>query len=100
MGRKGAACTPSSPRAPRASASALPRSSSPPPLNGADDGARTMADNERLWRIWWLWGIPVAWATAALIVLAESLRNDGFPRWVDFLDVLRLPLYWWWLQRA
>jgi hypothetical protein len=59
-----------------------------------------MADNERLWRIWWLWGIPVAWATAALIILVDSLRTQGYPRWGDFFDVLRLLLYWWWLQRA
>jgi hypothetical protein len=59
-----------------------------------------MAESHKLWRIWWLWGIPVAWATAALLLLAEGLRVEGYPRWGDILDLLRLLVYWCWLRLA
>jgi hypothetical protein len=59
-----------------------------------------MAESERLWRVWWLWGMPVAWATGALVVFAELLRVESYSGWGDFLDLLRLLLYWWWLLMA
>jgi hypothetical protein len=59
-----------------------------------------MTESEKLWRVWWLWGIPTAWAASALIVFAESTRSAGYNSWGDFLDVVRLALYWWWMRLA
>ena len=73
------------------------RSSAAGPIVAAN---QAMSAPEQLWRVWWLWGIPVAWATAALLLLAEGVRIEGYPRWGDALDVLRLLVYWWWLRLA
>lgn len=59
-----------------------------------------MTESEKLWRIWWLWGIPTAWGASALIVFAESTRNAGYDGWGNLLDVVRLALYWWWMRLA
>jgi hypothetical protein len=56
--------------------------------------------SEKLWRVWWLWGIPVAWAASALILSAEYTRNAGFQGWGNALDVARLALYWSWMRVA
>jgi hypothetical protein len=56
--------------------------------------------SEKLWQVWWLWGIPVAWATSALVLAAEFARNAGNETWGSALDVLRLGLYWWWMRMA
>jgi hypothetical protein len=55
---------------------------------------------ERLWKIWWLCGIPVAWATSALVVGAEAARVSGHHTGADWLDVFRLLIYLAWAQRA
>ena len=57
-------------------------------------------ENERLWRVWWLWGIPMAWAASALVIVAEMARNAGHGRWGDMLDLARLCVYWLWLRLA
>lgn len=57
-------------------------------------------DNERLWRVWWLWGLALAGATAGLVVAAEAVRDLGHGRWGDALDIARLALYWAWLHRV
>jgi hypothetical protein len=59
-----------------------------------------MNESEKLWRIWWLWGIPTAWIASALILVAESARDAGYSSGGDFLDVARLALYWWWMRLA
>jgi hypothetical protein len=59
-----------------------------------------MTESEKLWRVWWLWGIPTAWLASALILVAESARSAGYPRGGDLLDVARLALYWWWMRFA
>jgi len=59
----------------------------------------TMA-SEKLWRVWWLWGMPVAWASSALVLGAEFARTGGASAWGDALDVVRLALYWWWMRFA
>ena len=56
--------------------------------------------SEKLWRVWWLWGMPVAWAAIALVLSAEYARDAGQPGWGDFLDIVRLGLYWWWMRIA
>jgi hypothetical protein len=58
-----------------------------------------MADR-RLWEVWWLWGIPVAWATSALVVGAELARDGGQPGLGNLLDVARLAIYWAWMLPA
>jgi hypothetical protein len=59
-----------------------------------------VTESERLWRVWWLWGLPVAWVTGALIVFAEVVRTEGYGDWGHFLDLVRLLVYWWWLRMA
>jgi hypothetical protein len=59
-----------------------------------------MRQDERLWRVWWLWGIPTAWVISALLIGAENVRSSGYSSWGDALDVARLAVYWWWLLMA
>lgn len=54
----------------------------------------------RLWKVWWLWGIPIGWATSCMIVCAESIRGAGYWGWGDLLDVLRLLVYFSWARLA
>lgn len=56
--------------------------------------------SEKLWRVWWLWGMPVAWAASALVVGAEFMRNAGQEGWGSALDIVRFALYWWWMRLA
>lgn len=49
-----------------------------------------MRQNERLRRVWWLWGIPTAWAISALLIAAESAHSAGHGGWGDALDLARL----------
>jgi hypothetical protein len=58
-----------------------------------------MAGSEH-WKIWWLWGIPVAWSASALLLAAEELRLSGLPAAGDLLDVVRLAVYWFWCRLA
>jgi hypothetical protein len=55
---------------------------------------------DELWKVWWLWGIPLAWLTTALVLGAEQLRLAGWPVGGDFLDVVRLAVYWFWCRLA
>jgi len=56
--------------------------------------------SEKLWRVWWLWGIPVAWAASALVIGAEFARLSGYHRLGDAVDIGRLAIYWWWMRIA
>ena len=58
------------------------------------------AGEEKLWKIWWLWGIPVGWTASAFILFAEILRTAGHPGWADLLDVIRLLIYFGWARLA
>ena len=45
---------------------------------GTPAGSRIFSgDRERLWKIWWLRGVPVAWATSILIIAAAESRLEG-----------------------
>jgi len=61
---------------------------------------RSRDGRERLWKIWWLCGIPVAWVTSVLVIAAEAARNADHPVAGDWLDVLRLLVYILWAQLA
>ena len=59
-----------------------------------------MTTSEKLWRVWWVWGIPVAWATTALVLAAEYARAAGWHGWGHAFDLVRLAVYWWWMRIA
>jgi len=61
---------------------------------------RALNGEERLWKVWWFWGIPVGLATSALIVFAEMLRNAGWNGAGAGLDVLKLLVYLTWFGAA
>jgi hypothetical protein len=70
----------------------------PSPLNS--NVLEAPARGQRLWTIWWLCGIPVAWATSGMIILAELIRNAGYWGWGDLIDVTRLLVYFSWARLA
>jgi len=51
-------------------------------------------------KIWWPWGMRLAWATVALILGAEALREEGHRAAGDLLDVARFAIYWIWCRPA
>lgn len=53
-----------------------------------------------LWKVWWLWGIPVAWIATALLLGAEQFRLNGWSPAGDLLDIVRLAVYWFWCRAA
>jgi len=59
-----------------------------------------MPESEKLWRIWWLWGIPTAWLASALVLAAENARIAGYHGWGNLLDLVRLAAYWFWMRLA
>jgi hypothetical protein len=61
---------------------------------------RSHDGQERLWKIWWLCGIPVAWLTSALLIAGEELRVAGHAVAADWLDVARILLYALWARLA
>jgi hypothetical protein len=52
----------------------------------------------RLWQVWWLYGIPVGLAAAAMFAIADNAREAGQAYWGDLLDVARLAVYWFWFR--
>lgn len=68
--------------------------------DGAPRGPRFLSGRSRLWRIWWLWGMPVGWLTVAMVIAAEEFRLAGWAPAGDLLDVLRLAVYWGWCRLA
>jgi hypothetical protein len=61
---------------------------------------RMREGRERLWKVWWLAGIPVAWLTSLLVVAAEELRSAEYHGWGNFLDILRFLLFVAWVRLA
>lgn len=53
-----------------------------------------------LWKVWWVYGTPVACAMAVLLVVAEELRLEFKPAWADLVDVVRLAVFWLWCWLA
>jgi hypothetical protein len=65
----------------------------------ASEHLGTLQGNE-LWKAWWLWGIPVAWITIALVLAAEECHLAGLHTLGNLLDVARLAVYWFWCRMA
>jgi len=65
-------------------------------------GSRAFRGEERLWRVWWLAGIPVGCVTGALVLAAEHLRASGAWAWGwgDACDVARFLVYLAWFTLA
>jgi hypothetical protein len=55
---------------------------------------------ERLWKVCWLWGIPVGVAAIALTVFAEMSRDAGWNGAGAGLDVVKLLVYLTWFGAA
>ena len=53
-----------------------------------------------LWKVWWVYGAPVACAVLLLVYLAEELRLAHRPGWADLLDAVRLAAFWLWCWLA
>lgn len=65
-------------------------------------GSLAIRGEERLWRVWWLAGIPVALITGALWLTADRSRGFGASAWGwgDACDVARLLVYLMWFVPA
>jgi fatty acid desaturase len=65
-------------------------------------GSRAFRGEEKLWKVWWLAGIPVGCITAVLILAAERLRASGTWAWGwgDACDAARLLVYLAWFVPA
>ena len=61
---------------------------------------RARDGEERLWKIWWFLGIPLACVASALLIGAEALHEAGAHAWGSALDLARLALYWFWFRWA
>jgi hypothetical protein len=64
--------------------------------------SRAFQGEERLWKVWWCAGIPVAWITSALVIGADHVRSLGQWAWGwgDLCDVARLVIYLAWFRLA
>ena len=62
--------------------------------------SRAANGEEKLWRVWWIAGIPLGWASGALVVIAEDMRYAGLPGWGNFLDLVRFLVFFAWLRLA
>jgi len=62
--------------------------------------SRAANGEEKLWKVWWMAGIPLGWACSALVVIAEELRYADHHGWGNFLDLARLLIFFAWLRLA
>jgi len=61
---------------------------------------RAHVGKERLWRVWWQWGIPLAALANGLNVVAEVFRESEHPAVGDAVDVLKLLFFLAWCRLA
>jgi hypothetical protein len=61
---------------------------------------RAVKGEERLWKVWWLWGMPVGLGASALTLAAEALREALYYGSGDAVDVLKFLLYLIWFSAA
>jgi len=62
--------------------------------------SRAASGEERLWKVWWIAGIPLGWASSALVAIAEDMRYASHSGWGNFLDLVRFLVYFAWLRLA
>jgi len=58
------------------------------------------AATQPLWKVWWLWGIPVGLTTSGMMIAAELIRDAGYWGGGNLLDVARLLVYFSWARLA
>jgi len=65
-------------------------------------GSRAFRGEEKLWKVWWLGGIPVGFVTGVLALGAERIRASGTSAWGwgDACDVARFLVYLAWFSVA
>ena len=61
---------------------------------------KALSGQERLWKVWFVVGFPVALAAGAMTGIAETARMAGAHGWGDFLDVAKLLTYFFWFKLA
>jgi hypothetical protein len=61
---------------------------------------RANRGEEKLWKIWWQWGIPLVIVANVLTVLAQVSREAGQPATGDAIDILKFLLYVGWFRLA
>ena len=61
---------------------------------------RASRGEEKLWVVWWQWGIPLALLANALTLMAEAAREADRFAAGDALDVFKLLLFLAWLRLA
>lgn len=69
-------------------------------LNPIRSLQRAHSGEEKLWKIWWQWGIPLAIIANYLTEFAEALRDAEHPAAGDAVDVVKLLLFIAWCRLA
>jgi len=69
---------------------------------GRRSASRAFRGEEKLWKVWWFAGIPVACISGVLVLAAERLRASGAWAWGwgDACDVARFLVYLAWFGLA
>ncbi len=62
--------------------------------------SRAANGEERLWKVWWIVGIPLGWASGTLEVIAEDMRYADHAGWGNFMDLARFLVFFAWLRLA
>jgi hypothetical protein len=55
---------------------------------------------DKLWKVWWIAGIPVAWLVVGLVLLAEGAHSAGYRGAGDLLEVTQFLIYFAWFRLA
>jgi hypothetical protein len=61
---------------------------------------RACQGEEKLWRVWWQWGIPLGLLLNVLTVLAEASRTANHPAAGDTIDIVKLLFFFAWCRLA
>ena len=62
--------------------------------------SRAANGEEKLWKVWWIVGIPLGWASSTLVVIAEDMRYADHAGWGNFMDLARFLVFFAWLRLA
>ncbi len=61
---------------------------------------KALTDEDKLWKAWWIAGIPLAWLVTGLVLLAEGAHSAGYRGAGDMLDVTQFLIYFAWFRLA